>query len=93
MLRVIVESANGIPKKKLGNPDPIAGVVFRGETIALTFFLLSGETPVNSIHAHSVSLTIKLSYFLLSLKFWTSLLQLHVAYYQFTVCIYSFILI
>lgn len=41
MLRVIVESASGIPKKKLGNPDPIAGVVFRGETIALTYF--SGE--------------------------------------------------
>ncbi|CAN9499770.1 unnamed protein product [Ophioblennius macclurei] len=31
MLRVIVESAFGIPKKKLGNPDPIAGVVFKGE--------------------------------------------------------------
>ncbi|XP_061602091.1 myoferlin isoform X2 [Cololabis saira] len=31
MLRVVVESASGIPKKKLGNPDPIAGVVFRGE--------------------------------------------------------------
>nr|XP_046257071.1 myoferlin [Scatophagus argus] len=31
MLRVIVESANGIPKKKLGNPDPIAAIVFRGE--------------------------------------------------------------
>ncbi|XP_028279715.1 myoferlin isoform X2 [Parambassis ranga] len=31
MLRIIVESANGIPKKKLGNPDPIAAVVFRGE--------------------------------------------------------------
>lgn len=31
MLRVIVESACGIPKKKLGNPDPIAAVVFRGE--------------------------------------------------------------
>ncbi|XP_077437415.1 myoferlin isoform X2 [Vanacampus margaritifer] len=31
MLRVIVESACGIPKKKLGNPDPIASVVFRGE--------------------------------------------------------------
>ncbi|XP_042357528.1 myoferlin [Plectropomus leopardus] len=31
MLRVIVESASGIPKKKLGDPDPIAGVVFRGE--------------------------------------------------------------
>uniref|UniRef100_A0A673CJ86 Myoferlin-like n=1 Tax=Sphaeramia orbicularis TaxID=375764 RepID=A0A673CJ86_9TELE len=31
MLRVIVESASGIPKKKLGNPDPIVGVVFRGE--------------------------------------------------------------
>uniref|UniRef100_A0A8C4GJ44 Myoferlin like n=1 Tax=Dicentrarchus labrax TaxID=13489 RepID=A0A8C4GJ44_DICLA len=31
MLRVIVESASGIPKKKLGNPDPIAAIVFRGE--------------------------------------------------------------
>ncbi|KAM9474574.1 myoferlin-like [Salvelinus alpinus] len=31
MLRVVVESAKGIPKKKLGNPDPIAGVVFKGE--------------------------------------------------------------
>ncbi|XP_029925926.1 myoferlin isoform X2 [Myripristis murdjan] len=31
MLRVIVESAFGIPKKKLGNPDPIAAVVFNGE--------------------------------------------------------------
>ncbi|XP_061646741.1 myoferlin isoform X2 [Phyllopteryx taeniolatus] len=31
MLRVIVESACGIPKKKLGNPDPFASVVFRGE--------------------------------------------------------------
>ncbi|XP_056148135.1 myoferlin [Lampris incognitus] len=31
MLRVVVESANGIPKKKLGNPDPIAAVVFKGE--------------------------------------------------------------
>ncbi|XP_020486571.2 myoferlin [Labrus bergylta] len=31
MLRVIVESACGIPKKILGNPDPIAAVVFRGE--------------------------------------------------------------
>ncbi|KAM4607196.1 myoferlin isoform 2-T2 [Polymixia lowei] len=31
MLRVVVESANSIPKKKLGNPDPIAAVVFKGE--------------------------------------------------------------
>ncbi|XP_011601595.2 myoferlin isoform X1 [Takifugu rubripes] len=31
MLRVIVESASGIPKKKLGNPDPITAIVFRGE--------------------------------------------------------------
>ncbi|KAK7901768.1 hypothetical protein WMY93_018537 [Mugilogobius chulae] len=31
MLRVTVESANGIPKKKLGIPDPIVGVLFRGE--------------------------------------------------------------
>uniref|UniRef100_A0A8C7HHI7 Myoferlin n=1 Tax=Oncorhynchus kisutch TaxID=8019 RepID=A0A8C7HHI7_ONCKI len=31
MLRVVVESAKGIPKKKLGHPDPIAAVVFKGE--------------------------------------------------------------
>lgn len=31
MLRVVVESASGIPKKKLGNPDPFAALVFRGE--------------------------------------------------------------
>ncbi|KAF1375699.1 hypothetical protein PFLUV_G00222910 [Perca fluviatilis] len=31
MLRIIVESASGIPKKKIGIPDPIAAVVFRGE--------------------------------------------------------------
>ncbi|XP_013884160.1 myoferlin [Austrofundulus limnaeus] len=31
MLRVIVESACGIPKKKIGNPDPIVTVIFRGE--------------------------------------------------------------
>ncbi|XP_057704394.1 myoferlin [Corythoichthys intestinalis] len=31
MLRVVVESAGGIPKKRLGNPDPIVSVVFRGE--------------------------------------------------------------
>ncbi|XP_061795182.1 myoferlin isoform X1 [Nerophis lumbriciformis] len=31
MLRVVVESACGIPKKKLGNPDPITTVLFRGE--------------------------------------------------------------
>uniref|UniRef100_A0A3B3BED9 Myoferlin like n=1 Tax=Oryzias melastigma TaxID=30732 RepID=A0A3B3BED9_ORYME len=29
MLQVVVQSANGIPKKKLGNPDPITTVVFR----------------------------------------------------------------
>ncbi|KAI2658713.1 Myoferlin [Labeo rohita] len=31
MLRVAVESAAGLPKKKLGNPDPIASVVFKDE--------------------------------------------------------------
>uniref|UniRef100_A0A7N6AWG0 C2 domain-containing protein n=1 Tax=Anabas testudineus TaxID=64144 RepID=A0A7N6AWG0_ANATE len=31
MLRVNVESASGIPKKKIGNPDPITTIVFRGE--------------------------------------------------------------
>uniref|UniRef100_A0A671LQH0 Myoferlin-like n=1 Tax=Sinocyclocheilus anshuiensis TaxID=1608454 RepID=A0A671LQH0_9TELE len=31
MLKVGVESAKGIPKKTLGIPDPIAGVIFKGE--------------------------------------------------------------
>ncbi|XP_072523835.1 myoferlin [Salminus brasiliensis] len=32
MLRVVVESASGLPKKKLGSPDPITSIVFKGET-------------------------------------------------------------
>lgn len=32
MLKVVVESAKGIPKKTLGLPDPIAGVIFKGES-------------------------------------------------------------
>ncbi|TRY55549.1 hypothetical protein DNTS_023151 [Danionella cerebrum] len=31
MLRVAVESAAGLPKKKLGSPDPIASVLFKDE--------------------------------------------------------------
>ncbi|CAL8298808.1 unnamed protein product [Merluccius merluccius] len=31
MLRVVVESAHGIPKRKLGVPDPIAAVLYKGE--------------------------------------------------------------
>ncbi|CAL8391045.1 unnamed protein product [Arctogadus glacialis] len=31
MLRVIVESASSIPKRSFGVPDPIAGVLFKGE--------------------------------------------------------------
>ncbi|XP_030626227.1 myoferlin [Chanos chanos] len=31
MLKVVVESAKGIPKKTLGNPDPITSVVFRDD--------------------------------------------------------------
>lgn len=31
MLRVVVESASGLPKKKLGSPDPITSVVFKGK--------------------------------------------------------------
>uniref|UniRef100_A0A3P9Q4B1 Myoferlin n=1 Tax=Poecilia reticulata TaxID=8081 RepID=A0A3P9Q4B1_POERE len=31
MLRVIVESATGLPKKKLGSPDPIVSVTFKDE--------------------------------------------------------------
>ncbi|XP_042364022.1 myoferlin-like isoform X2 [Plectropomus leopardus] len=31
MLRVVVESAKGLPKKKLGSPDPITSVIFKDE--------------------------------------------------------------
>ncbi|XP_037320524.2 myoferlin-like isoform X3 [Pungitius pungitius] len=31
MLRVVVESAKGLPKKKLGLPDPVASVIFKDE--------------------------------------------------------------
>ncbi|XP_031416619.1 myoferlin isoform X1 [Clupea harengus] len=31
MLRVVVESAKGLPKKKLGVPDPITSIIFKGE--------------------------------------------------------------
>ncbi|KAM7385556.1 hypothetical protein PAMP_001636 [Pampus punctatissimus] len=41
MLRVVVESANGIPKKKLGNPDPIVTVIFRGACLHKTSWSLS----------------------------------------------------
>lgn len=48
MLRVVVESASGIPKKKLGNPDPIATIVFRGEkcVFLLVCFLLPPKRNV-----------------------------------------------
>uniref|UniRef100_A0A3B5BDX5 Myoferlin-like n=1 Tax=Stegastes partitus TaxID=144197 RepID=A0A3B5BDX5_9TELE len=31
MLRVVVESARGLPKKRVGSPDPIASVIFKDE--------------------------------------------------------------
>ncbi|XP_028288019.1 myoferlin-like isoform X2 [Parambassis ranga] len=31
MLRVVVESAQGLPKKKVGSPDPVASVIFKDE--------------------------------------------------------------
>lgn len=31
MLRVVVESAKNLPKKKVGSPDPITSVIFKGE--------------------------------------------------------------
>ncbi|XP_071782869.2 myoferlin-like isoform X2 [Centroberyx gerrardi] len=31
MLRVVVESATGLPKKRVGSPDPIASVIFKDE--------------------------------------------------------------
>lgn len=33
MLRVVVESAKGLPKKTLGVPDPITTVIFRGRSL------------------------------------------------------------
>lgn len=31
MLRVVVESAKNLPKKKVGSPDPITTVIFKGK--------------------------------------------------------------
>lgn len=33
MLRVVVESAKGLPKKKVGSPDPVTSVKFKGESL------------------------------------------------------------
>lgn len=33
MLRVIVESAKGLPKKRIGSPDPITTIKFRGKSL------------------------------------------------------------
>lgn len=37
MLRVVVESAKGLPKKKVGNPDPITSVIFKGKSLEKSF--------------------------------------------------------
>lgn len=39
MLRVVVESAKGLPKKKVGSPDPITSVIFKGKPHFLKFCL------------------------------------------------------
>lgn len=39
MLRVAVESAAGLPKKKLGSPDPVASVVFKGKNFSSVSYL------------------------------------------------------
>lgn len=33
MLRVVVESARGLPKKRVGSPDPITTIKFRGKSL------------------------------------------------------------
>lgn len=35
MLRVVVESAKSLPKKKVGTPDPIVSVFFKGMNLIL----------------------------------------------------------
>ena len=38
MLRVVVESAKGLPKNKLGRtPDPVASIIFKGKEVLLLF--------------------------------------------------------
>lgn len=39
MLRVVVESAKGLPKKKLGNPDPFTAVVYKGKSYFKSFIM------------------------------------------------------
>lgn len=33
MLRVVVESAKGLPKKKVGSPDPVTSIKFKGKSL------------------------------------------------------------
>lgn len=45
MLRVVVESAQGLPKKRVGSPDPITSVIFRGMCLFDGFtFKIRGKT-------------------------------------------------
>lgn len=56
MLRVVVESASGIPKKKLGNPDPIAAIVFRGEKCGIFFFFYCPLRKMNVLNCCSITI-------------------------------------
>lgn len=39
MLRVVVESAKGLPKKKVGSPDPVTSVIFKGRSLWEVLFV------------------------------------------------------
>lgn len=52
MLRVVVESAKGLPKKKLGNPDPITSVIFRGKVFGFSFRVLLLQVSRKSLEKH-----------------------------------------
>ncbi|KAI5627367.1 myoferlin, partial [Silurus asotus] len=61
MLRVLVESASGLPKKKLGSPDPITSVVFKEvstKQIILCMSTFGNKTVSDSDSAsHLLSMT------------------------------------
>lgn len=59
MLRVVVESAKGLPKKKVGSPDPVTSIKFKGkslwEVMEVFFFFLCRKrlfkTVLNLFHS------------------------------------------
>lgn len=54
MLRVAVQSAKNLPEKKLGSPDPIVSVIFKGKSLFETFMEIFFVQPEVKNHGKIV---------------------------------------